>query len=33
LNLLEAMRAHGENKLVFSSTAAIFGVPQYVPID
>lgn len=33
LNLLEAMRAHGVNKLVFSSTAAIFGVPQYVPID
>ena len=33
LNLLDAMRAHGVNKLVFSSTAAIFGVPQYVPID
>ena len=27
------MRAHGVNKVVFSSTAAIFGVPQYVPID
>lgn len=33
LNLLEAMRGHGIDKLVFSSTAAIFGEPQYVPID
>lgn len=33
LNLLDAMRAHGANKMVFSSTAAIFGVPQYIPID
>ncbi|NOU01320.1 MAG: UDP-glucose 4-epimerase GalE [Gallionella sp.] len=33
LNLLDAMREHGVNKMVFSSTAAIFGNPQYVPID
>lgn len=33
LNLFDAMRAHGVNNLVFSSTAAIFGMPQYVPID
>jgi UDP-glucose 4-epimerase len=33
LNLFDVMRAHRVNKLVFSSTAAIFGVPQYVPID
>lgn len=33
LNLFDAMREHGVNKVVFSSTAAIFGVPQYVPID
>jgi UDP-glucose 4-epimerase len=33
LNLFDAMRAHGVNKLVFSSTAAIFGMPQYVPIN
>lgn len=33
LNLLDAMRLHGVNKIVFSSTAAIFGTPQYVPID
>lgn len=33
LNLLDAMRDHGVNRLVFSSTAAIFGVPRYVPIN
>ncbi len=33
LNLFDAMRGRGVNKIVFSSTAAIFGVPQYVPID
>lgn len=33
LNLLDAMRECGVNKIVFSSTAAIFGHPQYVPID
>lgn len=33
LNLLDAMRHRGMNKLIFSSTAAIFGEPQYVPID
>jgi UDP-glucose 4-epimerase len=33
LKLLEAMRRHGVDKFVFSSTAAIFGEPQYVPID
>lgn len=33
LNLLDAMRERGVNKIVFSSTAAIFGHPQYVPID
>jgi UDP-glucose 4-epimerase len=27
------MREYGVNKIVFSSTAAIFGNPQYVPID
>ena len=31
--LLDGMRAHGVNKFIFSSTAAIFGDPQYVPID
>lgn len=33
LTLLDTMRAHGVSKFVFSSTAAIFGEPQYVPID
>ncbi|HEY0867412.1 MAG TPA: UDP-glucose 4-epimerase GalE [Fimbriimonas sp.] len=33
LQLLEAMRRHGVAKFVFSSTAAVFGEPQYVPID
>ncbi|MEA2553225.1 MAG: UDP-glucose 4-epimerase [Fimbriimonadaceae bacterium] len=33
LNLLDAMRKAGIERFVFSSTAAIFGEPQYVPID
>jgi UDP-glucose 4-epimerase len=33
LNLLNAMIKHGVLHFVFSSTAAIFGEPQYVPID
>lgn len=33
LNLLDVMSRCGVDKLVFPSTAAIFGVPQYVPID
>ena len=31
--LLDAMRAHGIGAFIFSSTAAIFGEPEYVPID
>ena len=31
--LLNAMRAHGINKFIFSSTAATFGEPKYIPID
>jgi UDP-glucose 4-epimerase len=31
--LLNAMRTHGINKFIFSSTAATFGEPQYIPID
>ena len=33
LNLLDAMIATGVNHLVFSSTCAIFGPPQRLPID
>ncbi len=32
LNLLDAMRAAGVNRLVFSSTAAVYGEPETVPI-
>ncbi len=32
LNLLEAMRGHGCNRMIFSSTAAAFGEPETVPI-
>lgn len=31
--LLDAMRAHAIMRFIFSSTAAIFGDPVYVPID
>ena len=33
LNLLDAMVATGVKQLVFSSTCAIFGLPERVPID
>jgi len=33
INLLDAMVDHGVSRFVFSSTAAIFGEPRYVPID
>lgn len=33
VNLLDAMVAHGVKRFIFSSTAAIFGEPEYVPID
>ena len=33
LNLLDAMVAHKVNRFIFSSTAAIFGEPEYIPID
>ena len=33
LNLLEAMVRHKVGRFIFSSTAAIFGEPQRVPID
>jgi UDP-glucose-4-epimerase GalE len=32
MNLLEAMHEQGVNKLVFSSTAAVYGEPDAVPI-
>ena len=33
LHLLDAMRDAGVSRFIFSSTAATFGEPQYVPID
>lgn len=33
LNLLDAMLAHDVKTIIFSSTAAIFGNPEYSPID
>lgn len=32
LNLLDAMRAAGVRRLVFSSTAAVYGEPKEIPI-
>jgi UDP-glucose 4-epimerase len=33
LNILNAMSANGCKRIVFSSSAAIFGEPKYLPID
>ena len=33
LNLVHAMMDDGLNHLIFSSTAAVYGTPQYTPID
>ena len=33
INLLDAMVRHDVRKFIFSSTAAIFGQPDYIPID
>lgn len=33
INLFETMERHGVRKLVFSSTCATYGEPEYVPID
>jgi UDP-glucose 4-epimerase len=33
INLLNAMLEHGINKIIFSSTASVYGEPQNTPID
>jgi UDP-glucose 4-epimerase len=33
LSLLEAMKKYNVTKLVFSSSATVYGTPQYLPLD
>lgn len=33
ITLLDSMREYGINNLVFSSTCATYGIPNYIPID
>lgn len=33
LNLLEAMRDAGVRRLIYSSTAAVYGIPEKIPVD
>lgn len=33
INLLDVMLRHNVNKFIFSSSAAVYGEPQYTPID
>lgn len=33
LNLLDALRAAGTTRLVFSSTAAVYGIPEQLPVS
>lgn len=33
IELLNTMLAHGVRRLVFSSSAAVYGTPEYVPLD
>jgi UDP-glucose 4-epimerase len=33
LNLLNSMAAHNVSKIIFSSSAAIYGEPHYIPVD
>ena len=33
INLLKACAEHGINKFIFSSSAAVYGIPEYNPID
>ena len=33
INLLNAMAENGVKKIIFSSTAAVYGEPQYLPVD
>ncbi|MBR58257.1 MAG: UDP-glucose 4-epimerase GalE [Myxococcales bacterium] len=33
LSLLQSMKRHGVRNIIFSSSATVYGVPKYVPID
>nr|XP_006823992.1 PREDICTED: UDP-glucose 4-epimerase-like [Saccoglossus kowalevskii] len=33
LNIVECMKEHGVNNLMFSSSGSVYGTPQYLPID
>jgi UDP-glucose 4-epimerase len=33
INLLDAMVRHGVRRFIFSSTAAVYGEPRYIPLD
>ena len=33
ISLLEAMKANGVKRIVFSSSATVYGEPQYLPVD
>jgi UDP-glucose 4-epimerase len=33
INLLDAMNRHKVNKIIFSSTAAVYGMPERIPIE
>jgi UDP-glucose 4-epimerase len=33
LNLLEAMREAGTGRFIYSSTAAVYGIPERIPVD
>jgi len=32
LNLLESMRANGIGRFIYSSTAAVYGIPEHIPV-
>ena len=33
LTLVDAMRAHGSKKIIFSSSATVYGTPEKLPLD
>ncbi len=33
LNLLEALQDHGVERFIFSSTAAVYGIPEVIPVN